>query len=77
MLSLQRNRLKEIPPECGLLTSLVRLLLNDNQLTQIPLSFGLAKNLAEVDLQNNGEWQTPPPEVVAQGSGMGLLVGLF
>jgi Leucine-rich repeat (LRR) protein len=70
MLSLQRNRLKEIPPECGLLTSLVRLLLNDNHLTEIPLSFGLAKSLQEVDLQNNGEWQTPPPEVVRQGSGM-------
>ena len=49
----------QIPPECGLLTSLVRLLLNDNQLTEIPLSFGLATNLHEVDLQNNGEWQTP------------------
>jgi leucine-rich repeat protein SHOC2 len=70
MLSLQRNRLKYIPPECGLLTSLVRLYLNDNHLTQIPLSFGLAKSLTEVDLQNNGDWQTPPAEVVQQGSAM-------
>ena len=70
ILSVQRNKLKRVATECGMMTSLTRLLLNDNKLFEIPLSFGRAKNLSEVDIQHNAQWQTPPPEVVKQGSGV-------
>ncbi|KAJ1475765.1 hypothetical protein T484DRAFT_1827274, partial [Baffinella frigidus] len=33
LLSMRRNRLRALPPECGMLTSLARLLLSDNNLS--------------------------------------------
>lgn len=67
-LHLGGNQLKILPDSLSRLTNLTWLSLGGNQLRVLPNWLGQLPNLKEVDLYHNS-LVTPPPEVVAHGSG--------
>lgn len=66
-LTLSGNRLTVLPDSLGNLTSLTALNLSNNQLTALPDSLGDLTNLKALILRDN-PLESPPPEVVAQGT---------
>lgn len=60
------NQIGRIPPQCGALTGLERLLLSDNKLEAIPEELGLLTSLVELRLQCN-KLADLPPQLAACG----------
>jgi internalin A len=68
-LFLARNRLTAIPDSIGQLAALSEIDLSSNELTVVPDSIGQLPALTEFDVSGNSRLSSPPPEVLAQGSG--------
>lgn len=67
-LHLSYNQLRELPPEIGQLTNLRNLSLHNNQLSHLPREIGYLASLQNLSLYNNSPLQSPPPEIIAQGT---------
>ncbi len=61
---LKRTRL---PPEIGQLRKLTWLYVDNHSLTELPATIGPLSNLKKLNLNGN-PLQTPPPEIVQQGT---------
>ncbi len=69
ILDLFYNDLSTLPAELGNLFALKELDLGDNQLTILPAELGNLSKLSHISLsRNRSPLQTPPPEIVAQGT---------
>ena len=66
-LNLSNNRLTSLPNSFGRLTQLQWLDLHNNMLTALPHLLGRLTQLQTLDLSNN-ELESPPPDVVEQGT---------
>lgn len=68
-LDLFYNDLSVLPAELGNLSTLQELDLGENQLTILPAELGNLSKLSSLSLlRNRNPLQTPPPEIVAQGT---------
>jgi Leucine-rich repeat (LRR) protein len=67
-LYLHNNQLSQLPHEIGKLIRLQELYLSDNQLRRVPSEVGRLSHLQELYLDGNPSLQTPPVEIIAQGT---------
>jgi internalin A len=67
-LYLHNNQLRQLPTEIGQLTRLEELYLSDNQLRGFPPEVGRLTCLQELYLDGNSSLQTPPVEIISQGT---------
>lgn len=61
-LDLSRNRLREIPPQLGMLKKLKKLILNKNKIEALPAEIGELEDLRILVISQN-ELETLPPEI--------------